>query len=255
MAAYITMARDLDNAYGAILQALDEMGLADNTLIIATTDHGVAFPGCKCNLTDHGMGVMLIMRGPGGFSGGKVIVGIVSQIDLFPTLCDLLLIEEPDWLQGKSMMPLIRGDAQEINDEIFAEVSYHAAYEPQRAVRTPRYKYIRRYVEEQTGHATAVLANCDDSLSKDLWLSHGWAEQPVAAEQLYDLVFDPDERNNLAGEVAMAGVLGELRVRLLEWMERTDDPLLTGVVPMPKGTFVNEISARSPREKPADISR
>ena len=76
-----------DDRVGKICQAVEEAGLAERTLIIATTDHGVAFPGMKCNLTKHGTGVHLIMRGPGGFSGGQVIDGMVCHVDLFPTLC------------------------------------------------------------------------------------------------------------------------------------------------------------------------
>jgi arylsulfatase A-like enzyme len=226
MAAYMTMARQMDDGYAIVLGALEEAGLAENTLVIATTDHGVAFPGCKCNLTDHGMGVMLIMRGPGDFGGGRVCDAMVSQIDIFPTLCDLLEIEAPEWLQGKSMMPLIRNEAAEINDEIFAEVTYHAAYEPKRVIRTKRYKYIRRYVAEQTGHTGPVLANCDDSLSKNIWLQHGWPEHSLADEQLYDLVFDPNERQNLAAEPAMRPVIEELSAALKRWMQATDDPML-----------------------------
>ena len=90
----------------------------------------------KCNLEDNGWGVSLIMRGPGGFSGGKVIDALISHLDIYPTLCDLAGVAHPAWLEGKSMLPIIRGEANEINDEVFAEVTYHAAYEPKRAVRT-----------------------------------------------------------------------------------------------------------------------
>src|SRR2546425_6825595 len=67
----------------------------------------------------HGIGVMLIMRGPGGFTGGKVSEALVSHIDLFPTICDLLNIDHPSWLQGKSIMPLIQGESEEIHDALF----------------------------------------------------------------------------------------------------------------------------------------
>jgi arylsulfatase A-like enzyme len=244
MAGFKASARHLDEGIGVVLEALAESGLADQTLVIYTTDHGLAFPGMKCNLTDHGIGVSLIMRGPGGFSGGQVCEAMVSHIDLFPTLCDLLEIERPSWLQGRSMMPLIQGEVGQINEEIFAEVTYHAAYEPQRAVRTHRYKYIRRFDPEPG----PVLPNCDDSPSKDVWLQHGWRERQVPAEQLYDLVFDPQERHNLVHEPGLQAVLQEMQGRLRRWMEATADPLLHGPVAAPSGAKVNDPAGLSPQE-------
>lgn len=189
------------------------------------------------------------MRWPRGFKAGQVIDGMVSQIDIFPTLCDLLGIDSPSWLQGKSMHPLLEEESEEINEQIFAEVSYHAAYEPQRAVRTQRYKYIRRWVEEHTGHRTTVLPNCDDSLSKDVLMRGGWGDRECPNEQLYDLIFDPNETRNLVGDLRMEDVLNDMRTRLANWMQTTNDPLLAGVVPMPEGAFVNPVDGVSPREQ------
>lgn len=242
MAAFKASVRVLDTAYGDVLQALDAAGLRENTLVICTTDHGLAFPGMKCTLTDRGIGVLLIMRGPGGFSGGKVVDGLVSHIDIFPTICDVLGIAPPPWLQGQSVLPLIRGQAEQINEEIYAGVTYHAAYEPQRAVRTQRWKYIRRF----DGRERPVLPNCDDSLSKDVWLAAGWQDRLVEAEVLYDLTLDPQERNNLAGDSRHTQVLDEMRGRLERWMQRTDDPLLHGALPLPPGGVTNDPDALSP---------
>jgi len=244
MAAFRASARNLDEGIGAVLNALDASGLARDTLVICTTDHGIAFPGMKCNLTDHGIGVMLIVRGPGGFSGGQVCDAMVSHVDIFPTICELLELEPPPWLQGNSMMALVRGEAEQINEQIFAEVTYHAAYEPQRAVRTPSWKYIRRY----GGRPMPVLPNCDYSPSKDVWLRRGWGDRAVSDEQLYDLIFDPNECHNLAGGPAVADVLAEMRARLDDWMASTADPLLAGPVPAPCGARVNDPDGLSPRE-------
>ena len=87
-----------------MLDALERNGLAANTLVICTTDHGIAFPRMKCKLTD-GWGVLLILRGPGRVAGGQVCDAMVSQIDLFPTICDLLEIAPPAWLQGRPCSP------------------------------------------------------------------------------------------------------------------------------------------------------
>ncbi len=249
MARFMSSARTVDAKMGRVFEALGRTGLAENTLVICTTDHGIAFPRMKCNLTDGGIGVMLIMRGPGGFEGGRVVDSLVSQIDLFPTLCELLEIEPPPWLQGVSLMPLIRGETTEVRQEIFAEVNYHAAYEPMRAIRTRRWKYIRRY-DDRT---RPVLPNCDDSPSKSLWLEHGWAEIPPDREALYDLIFDPNEKENLVSNPRAAEVLAEMRARLDAWMRSTDDPLLRGPVPAPPGAIVNDPDGLSPQERPRPV--
>jgi arylsulfatase A-like enzyme len=251
MARFKASARTLDAKMGAVLDALERAGLAENTLVICTTDHGIAFPRMKCTLTEGGIGVMLIMRGPGGFGDGRVIDSLVSHIDIFPTLCDLLDIEPPDWLQGVSLMPLIRGDADAVRDEIFAEVNYHAAYEPQRCIRTSRWSYIRRF----DGRTRPVLPNCDDGLSKSLWMEHGWAAIPPDEEALYDLIFDPHEAHNLIAEPRVADVLADLRARLDAWMRATDDPLLHGPIPAPEGALVNNVDGISPGDRPKPAAR
>jgi arylsulfatase A-like enzyme len=196
----------------------------------------------KGNLTDHGIGVMLIMRGPGGFSGGKVYDALVSHIDLFPTICDLLSIDRPRWLQGVSLLPLVQGQVEQVRETIFAEVTYHAAYEPQRAVRTERWKYIRRFDH----HLGPVLPNCDDSPSKEVLLQHGWRERSRPLEQLYDLIFDPNEANNMANDLSVTVVLEDMRTRLDDWMRQTNDPLLHGPVAAPPGSELNDPDQLSP---------
>jgi N-sulfoglucosamine sulfohydrolase len=247
MAAYKASARSLDQGVGAVMNALDEHELADDTLVILTTDHGLAFPHAKATLTDRGIGVLLIMRGPGGFHGGRVSEALVSQIDLFPTICELIGAERPDWLQGRSLLPLMRREAESVNDAIFAELTYHAAYEPQRAIRTRRWKYIRRFGDRDL----PVLANVDDGPTKELFIAGGWPERPLPREALYDLLFDPAEADNLVGRPLQAPVLEELRGRLEEWMRETGDPLLDGVVEPPPGAVVNSPDDRSASEAPS----
>lgn len=248
MAGFHASARILDDGVGKVLEALERNGLAENTLVVSTTDHGIAFPRMKCNLTDAGWGVSLILRGPGIFRGGKVCDAMVSHIDLFPTLCEAAGVKPPSWIEGRSLTPLLRGETAQVRAEAFAEVNYHASYEPKRAVRTTRWKYIRRY-----GDRTApVLPNCDDGPSKSLWLDAGWREQPQDREQLYDLVFDPNEEHNLAADPRSAAALREMRGRLDAWMKRTDDPLLRGPVAAPPGAKVNPADGTSPREPVVD---
>jgi arylsulfatase A-like enzyme len=246
MASFKASARSLDQGVGAVLNALDEHNLNENTLVILTTDHGLAFPEAKSTLYDRGLGVMLMLRGPGGFAGGRVIDHMVTHLDLYPTIMELAGIEAPEWLEGRSLTPLTSGSKIALHDEIFAEVTYHAAYEPQRCVRTNRYKYIRRFDDTHPGH---VLANLDDGPTKELILSLGWDKIDPPREALYDVLLDPTEGRNRIDDPTLASELAELRSLLAEWMERTDDPLRHGPVPPVPGAVVNtvdQISADEP---------
>jgi N-sulfoglucosamine sulfohydrolase len=244
MAAFKASARSLDQGVGAVLQALDEQDLADDTLIVLTTDHGLPFPGAKASLSDRGLGVLLIMRGPRGFLGGHVIDALVSHVDLYPTLCELAGAPLPEDTHGVSLLPLVRREAREVRDELFAELTYHAAYDPMRAIRTRRHKLIRHFGER----LLPVLPNVDDSPSKDLLVAAGWAEQPRPRLELYDLLADPIEMRNLAYDEAFAEILDALSAGLDGWMRDTDDPLLDGPVPVPLGGVVNDPAGLSPRE-------
>jgi N-sulfoglucosamine sulfohydrolase len=245
VAAYKASARSLDHGVGAVLNTLHETGLDRNTLVICTTDHGLAFPTAKASLLDRGIGVMLIVRGT-GFLGGIAHDELVSQIDIFPTICDVAGIEAPPWVQGRSLVPLVQGvQAPGAHQEIFSELTYHAAYEPQRAIRTERFKYIRRFDD----YPYPVLANCDDSPSKEAYLARGWARRRVSREALHDLFFNPGEGRNVIDDPEYIEVARDMRRRLEEWMEQTGDPLLDGAVPAPAGARINsqdQVSAAEP---------
>ena len=134
-------------------------GSPDNTLVISTTDHGLAFPLMKCNLTDSGWGVSLIMRGPGAVPRRQSLRrdDLADRRFSDPLRYAATEAAQPGWKANRSCR-CCAARSPEINEEIFAEVNYHASYEPKRAVRTQRWKYIRRY-----GDRTApVLPNCDD---------------------------------------------------------------------------------------------
>jgi N-sulfoglucosamine sulfohydrolase len=251
MAGYRASARQLDRGIGQVLDALDRYGLSENTLVLSTTDHGIAFPDMKCSLRDNGFGVSMIIRGPKDFKPGTACDAVVSHLDIYPTLCELAGVPKPAWLEGKSLLPLLRGEVNELHDAVFAEVNYHAAYEPKRAARTARWKYIRRY----DGRTTAVLPNCDDSASKQLWLANGWqTEHMEHEEELFDLMFDPAEQTNLAADPARHAVLLDMRLRLDTWMKATNDPLLKGPVPLPPGGRTTPVNEINPKPEKAGVA-
>ena len=245
MAGFLTLARQADQCFGLVLEALQHSGLDDDTLVLYTTDHGIAFPWMKCTLYDTGIGVALILRFPGGRYRGRAVDALVSHLDVYPTLCDLVGLTKPDWLEGYSLLPLLEGQASSVRQEIFAEVTYHASYEPMRCVRTKRYKYIRYFDDFKD----TIKPNIDWSPSKDFLIENGLYERPHdPPEMLFDLYFDPGERANLADNTRYACIQKDLASRLQHWMEATNDPLLQGYVPKPDGAFANRKDGIHPFE-------
>jgi arylsulfatase A-like enzyme len=243
-AAFHASARRLDEKVGQVLSALLEADLEEETLVVYTTDHGPAFPGMKCTLGEGGIGVALLLSAPGLTTPGTEQEALVSHLDIAPTLCDWAGVPPPRWYRGRSLAPLLRGEVPAVREEAFAELTYHAAYEPQRAVRTGRYKYIRRHLPRRR----VMLCNVDDSPSKEALLARGWAAERRDREQLYDLALDPLEQQNRARDPRYGLVLADLRDRLARWQERTADPLRRGgVAPPPDGRF-NHPDCRSPHE-------
>lgn len=244
MAGYHRSAKTADECVGIVMEALMASGAEDNTAVIFTTDHGMAFPHMKCNLYDTGIGVAFMIKYPGNPTKATANDFLISHIDVFPTLCDLCGIEKPDWLMGKSFYSILNGKTDEINSEIFAEVTYHAAYEPMRCIRTKRYKLIRRY----DYHSGAVPANTDDGNSKRFLMSAGFMSRPKEREMLFDLYLDPLERENMANDSAYTDVYNDLSARLSAYMEQTDDPLsaVNHRVPAPNGAKVNKLGCIHP---------
>jgi arylsulfatase A-like enzyme len=170
---------------------------------------------------------------------------LVSQVDLFPTICELAGVDTPGFAQGCTMLPMMRGEADSIREAVFTELTYHAAYDPQRAIRTGRWKYVRHFDD----FPTAVLPNIDDGPSKQTFVEAGWGDLPVPREELYDLILDPHEGRNLAADDAFESVRSNLAAQLEQHMRDTDDPLLDGPVRAPAGVRLNrqdQVSADEP---------
>lgn len=244
MAAFMKSVSIADKCLGIVLEALRESGMEDNTLIMYTTDHGLAFPYMKCNLYDTGIGVSLIIKYPGNKSKGKAADALISHIDIFPTLCEVTGITKPDWLQGKSFLPVMEEKVDEINDAIFSEITYHCCYEPLRCIRTKRYKFIKYFDDD----IRRFPVNNDNSPSKQRLLDLGYYSGMRKKEMLFDLYIDPVERENLVGEAKYEDVYKELSTRLEKWMKETGDPLLDGSILPPPGAQINKKEAVDPNK-------
>ena len=132
-------------------------------------------------------------------------------------------------LEGKNLLPLIRGQVDKLHQHIFAEQSYHGQLEALRSVRSERYKYIRRYEESgpamrHDGPTTAVME------------AVGWYDRLLGEEQLFDLYLDPLEACNRIQDAAYQPIKQQLSQVLEDWMLRTNDPFSQRNLPSPPGT-------------------
>ena len=220
--------READAALGAILSSLRAAGLEENTLVVFTTDHGIAFPRAKGTLYDAGIETALIMRWPSGFEGGRVLHELVSNVDLLPTLLEVADTSASTNLHGRSFLPLLTGGTYEPRREVFAEKTYHNAYDPVRAIRTDHYKYVRSFSDQPL---VAIPGDVEQSLTRRAMGDSHLVPRPV--EQLFDLQADPLEERNLIGVPANEALGHNLATRLEVWMQETGDPLLEGPIPLP----------------------
>ncbi len=232
-AAFNSSAHRLDAGVGMVLDAIEKYGNGKDSIIFVTTDHGPPFPDMKSTLLDLGIGVMMMLRVPARFNLPRlpIVDAPVSHVDFFPTLCDLLGIDAPDWLQGESLLPLWNGAESTQRGDIFAELNFHSCYEPMRAVRTERYKYIRCFDQADA----RILGNIAPGAPKEFLKEVGYLSWPTPTEQLFDLSIDPLERVNRIADPTLAEVRDDLQARLDTWMQQTNDPILNGQLPMLDG--------------------
>ncbi|ELY41187.1 sulfatase family protein [Natronorubrum tibetense] len=225
----------IDDGVGTILESIDEAGLAEDTLVVFTTEHGLAMPRAKGTCFDAGIEGVLLMRQPDVLESGRVVDDLVSNVDVFATLLELADADggvDADRLAGRSFVPLLRDgeNGYEPRDRVFAGMTWHDRYNPIRAIRTERWKYIRNF-----WHLPAIYMTTDIYASEaGREVQEAYYGEQRAYEELYDLEADPLEQENLADDEpddpAVEAVRDRLRGELLDWMDATVDPLLEGPV-------------------------
>ena len=140
-----------DRDLGLILAALERAGELDNTIVIVTSDNGLPFPRAKATVYDGGVRQPLAIRWPGVARPGATIDALVSLTDIAPTLLEGAGVAAVSTMTGRTLAPLLRGEAQAGRDQVFLERERHANVRrgdlsyPVRAVRTNDYLYVRNF--------------------------------------------------------------------------------------------------------------
>lgn len=252
---YLASATSLDRKVAKVLNALEEAGLAENTLVIYTTDHGIAFPMAKVNLHDEGVGVALILRAPFlGQPRARLSDSMVSHLDIVPTVCEVAGLPVPQGMVGRSLLQLWRDPQQILHEKLFFETTYHGTYDPQRAVRTERWKLIRRFAQVDSP-ALHVSSQTDAGPIHSEWVAKGWPDWLFSDLQLFDIFFDPNEMCNLVDRPEFAALVSALDQSLTDWMAATGDPLLRGPIPMPMGLDYGLLPHGQARALPEESQR
>ena len=211
-----------DAAVGRLLDVLDETGLAENTWVVFVTDHGAALPRAKSTLYDAGTGIALIIRPPRRrHIAPAVYDDLFSGVDLLPTLLDLLGVPIPDEVEGLSHAANLLEYSGEIRSAVYTTKTYHDSFDPIRAIRTKEFSYIENYAQrplldlpwdiEESAPGQAVAP---------------YVSGPRPARELYDLVADPAERENLltgANGAETDRVAQDLALQLDDWRHKTND--------------------------------
>jgi arylsulfatase len=181
-----------DHYIGEMITALDRAGLTDSTVVVFNADHGEM-------LGDHGLlfkgayfyeglvHVPLIIRAPGKFPSGVKVDSLVQEIDVLPTLLELIGVPAPEGIQGQSLVATVKGSGPR-QDAVYSE------FPTIKMIRTERWKLVH-YVGQKYG-------------------------------ELYDLKQDPNELTNVFGDSRFAEAQEEMERRLTDWLIKSVDPLL-----------------------------
>lgn len=229
LAGFVAAIGAMDAAVGVVLDALTAAGLDTETVVLFTTDHGIAFPGAKSTLHDAGIEVTQLWRIPG--VAAHATEALISHLDVLPTMLDLAGVEIPSRVQGVSQLGVLRGETEAARSELHAEKNYHDPdqYDPVRCLRTTTHKLIRSF------EPRPELLLPGDIRAGSAAESVAAATTRMRAEvELYDLLADPDEQHNLAADPDHAELLTELSEKLLTWQVDTADPVLAGLIPKPR---------------------
>lgn len=232
MANFQECLRYLDFHLGRLFNAIDRLGLRDNTLIMFNADHGMEGLRGKMSLYELGTEIACMMRGP-GIEAGTRVEHLIQNIDYVPTFLEAAGADVPQDVQGRSFWPLLQGQSYEPHQMIFDERNWHATInDPMRSVRTERYHLIRNF--DSSGKRAWTPETVPEV--RETFTSYPSSLFPPAAEprneiELYDREQDPNDWHDRADDPALQGVKDELSQALDRWMQDTEDPLLAGEIP------------------------
>jgi N-sulfoglucosamine sulfohydrolase len=239
MAHYSNSVKRLDDTVGLVLKVLEEEGVAQNTLVMFWSDHGMAFPFSKSTLYPEAMRTPWIVRWPGHVKPGVVDgAHYITSLDMVPTLLDILDLQVPEIVDGKSFLALLRGEEQFHREDVitvFHGRAEEARYES-RAVEKDGWLYIFNAWSLETDRGKVYQMESMDGLSFAAMEKAAATDPKIAdrvkmllyraPEELYHLAKDPHCLSNVAKQKAELPRMNAMREQLDSWMRAKEDELL-----------------------------
>lgn len=230
LALYYDEISRLDNYLGQVMAELKMQGVDENTLVIYMTDNGRPFPRCKTRMYDSGIKTPFIVRWPAKIEKGRTNA-LVSSIDIAPTFCELAGANISKTFQGVSFAPVLDDYSISTRDYIVGEHNWHDYQAHERAIRNHKYLYIRNAFPELNAsppadavrsltYAEMIEMQKEGKLNKyqlDCFV------EPRESEELYNVINDPFQLTNLAGDADYKDPLIKMRGVLDNWIEEFGD--------------------------------
>ncbi|MEZ6134005.1 MAG: sulfatase [Pirellulaceae bacterium] len=267
LASYYNEITRFDHFVGKVVDELREQGVLDNTVVMVMADNGRPFPRAKTRLHDSGMKTPLVVHWPQGIQEAGRRDGLVSVIDIAPTLLELAGSQPTETMQGLSMLPVLVND-KPTRSYAFSEHNWHDYEAHGRSARDASgWLYIRNARPEKAwlGPADAVTSPSHQDLQTaqaagkltpaqaDVFMA------PRPAEELYFTQSDPQQIENLVGAATARDKLDELRAVMDRWQDETGDSVpqnytpdfydrVTGYIDRETGERINKLRERQYRD-------
>ena len=227
---------------GKVLEALEESGHADDTVVILTSEQGSAFPGNKWTNWNTGVHTALVVRWPGRIAPGKRTDALVQYADVLPTLLSAAGSRPSERFDGSSFLPVLLGQTSRHRDYVYLmhnNIPEGAPY-PIRAIVDERWHYIRNLMPQRLYFEKHMMGGFRANWFWESWLAQTGPNRgaPInrravellnrfmrrPAEQLYEVASDPFQMTNLIGNLELASVRDRLATELGRWMQAQGDP-------------------------------
>lgn len=232
---YYNSVKRLDDTFGRVMDALEESGFANNTLVIFISDNGIAIPFAKCNAYYPSNRTPWLVRWPGVIRPGRVDDrNLISEVDLMPTILEAVNIAPPPKLDGSSHLTIYKGEKMKSGKMIYCQIDSKAGGGPvpMRSIQSRKYLYVfnawadgeRVYGNNNEGMTMRAME--DASLTNDGIRNRVELFRYRKLEEFFNLQNDPDCLVDLVAKPVAQKQVKILRKNLEKWMVKTRDPLL-----------------------------